>query len=91
MSLSGIPGVIFIADRSFGGTVDTQLAVFVLSTMVYGALVLGVYNIWHLQLDQHRKWMLRAIIWMSEIIVQRVWLFIIATFLPVEGYHTVSR
>jgi len=89
MSVLGIPGVLIITNHAFGGTLDTHLAVFTLSSMVYTALALGAYNIWKLQLDQHRKWMLRAMIWMSEIIVQRIFIFIIAFSLPTNGYYTV--
>ena len=88
MSFVGIPGAIVIVNHSFGGTLDTQTALIVLAPSVYIALALGVYNIWKLQLDQHRKWMLRAMVWMAEIITQRIWLMILALTLP-EGYHTV--
>jgi hypothetical protein len=88
--LVGIPGAIIIVNQSFGGSVDTLLSTFVFVCLVYSALALGTYNIWKLQLDQHRKWMLRAIIWMGVIITQRVWMITLALFLPVGRHQVVS-
>jgi len=89
MALVGIPGAIVITNHSFGGTLDTQMSLVVFASAVYTALGLGVYNIWKLQLDQHRKWMLRAMVWMAEITTQRFWLILLAYLLAEGGYQTV--
>jgi hypothetical protein len=90
MSLVGIPGAVIISNHSLGGTFDTQLAVYAFAGSVYTALALGVYNIWKLQLDQHRKWMLRAMVWMALIITERIWMMGMALLLPTGAYQYVS-
>jgi len=77
------------ANHSFGGTLDTQISIIVFALAVYTALALGVYNVWRLQLDQHRKWMLRAMVWMAAITTQRIWMFVLAISLPKGGYQFI--
>jgi len=89
MAFVGIPGAITISNHSFGGTLDTQVSLVVFASAVYTALALGAYNIWKLQLDQHRKWMLRAMVWMAEITTQRFWMVVLALALPKDAYQTV--
>jgi hypothetical protein len=54
-----------IARIAFGGTLDTQLFVGVLVILTTGSLFLGWVNIKRLQIDQHRKWMLRTWFYVS--------------------------
>ena len=54
-----------IARVSFGGGLDTQLWVGFVAVAVVVAYALAYYNIKRLQIDQHRKWMLRAWFWVS--------------------------
>ena len=54
-----------IARRSFGGKVETQAAVFVLSFLSLTASSLAYYNIKRLQIEQHRAWMLRTMVYVS--------------------------
>ena len=49
-----------IARISFGGSLDTQLWVGVVAIAVMSSTVLAWVNIKRLQIDQHRKWMLRV-------------------------------
>jgi nitric oxide reductase large subunit len=91
LTFAGIPGAATIVNHSFGGTLDTQLSGAVFGSAVYTALALGLYNIWKLQLDQHRKWMLRAMVWMSLIVTSRICLMILIVSLPKGAYQTVRQ
>jgi hypothetical protein len=89
MTLVGIPGGLVVANQSFGGGLDVQLSIFVLGASVFTALGMGVYNIWKLQIDQHRKWMLRAMVWMAAIVTDRIWMGVLAISLPKDGFYAV--
>ena len=65
-------GALIIAPRTFGGDIGTQLGIYVLAVLTYTALSLAWWNIRRLRIDQHRKWMIRAMVWMSQIITLRV-------------------
>jgi hypothetical protein len=54
-----------VARHAFGGSLATQAWVGYLSIISIIALLLAVYNIKRLQIDQHRAWMLRAWAWVS--------------------------
>jgi len=54
-----------IVRRSFGGRVETQAAVFVLSFLSLAASSLAYYNVKRLQIEQHRAWMLRTMVYVS--------------------------
>lgn len=58
-------GALIIAPVAFGGTLSTQLAVGVLVIITTISLLLAWINIKRLQIDQHRKWMLRAWFYVS--------------------------
>jgi uncharacterized membrane protein len=58
-------GALMIAPIAFGGTLSTQLAVGVLVITTSLSLLLAWINIKRLQIDQHRKWMLRAWFYVS--------------------------
>ncbi|CAZ84407.1 unnamed protein product [Tuber melanosporum] len=77
-----------IARRSFGGTVETQAGVFVLSFLTLTSSSLAYYNIKRLQIEQHRAWMLRTMIYMGSIITMRILMIISAISVTVIGsYH----
>lgn len=59
-------GALMIARRSFGGALGTQAAVGLLVIGTTVAIAMAYYNIKRLQIDQHRAWMLRAMIWLGE-------------------------
>jgi len=85
-----IPGALMIMRHSMGGGLDLQAAVVGLSTATLFAIVMAYINIKRLQIDQHRKWVLRAMIWMSLIITARVLMFIFARIISsIGGYNTV--
>lgn len=58
--LAGNVGGLMIARHAAGGGLDTQSMVVLLAIVTTGSLVLALYHIKRLQLDQHRAWMLRA-------------------------------
>lgn len=65
LSLLGTIGVFMIARVAFGGGIDIQVAVGVISIMFLVSLAIAYYNIKKLQLEQHRAWMLRAWFYVS--------------------------
>jgi hypothetical protein len=60
LSLVSTAGALMIARHAFGGGLDVQVAVGVLTIMFLGSLGLAYYNVKRLQLEQHRAWMLRG-------------------------------
>jgi mannitol-specific phosphotransferase system IIBC component len=73
-----------------GGGLDLQAAVIGLSAATLFAIIMAYINIKKLQIDQHRKWVLRAMIWMSLIITARILMFISARVISaIGGYVTV--
>lgn len=84
-------GALMIARRSFGGTLDTQAAVGSLVVLCTVALALGLWNIWKLQIDQHRAWMLRAVFYMGTIITTRIIQSATAAIISrLPGYYQVQ-
>ncbi|CUS14948.1 unnamed protein product [Tuber aestivum] len=76
-----------IARRSFGGTVETQAGVFVLSFLSLTASSLAYYNIKRLQIEQHRAWMLRTMVYMGSIITARIIMIISAISITAVGSY----
>lgn len=70
--LGGVTGAIIITRHAFGGDVSTQAASSATSLATTVAAILAYYNIKRLQIDQHRKWMLRTIFYMASIITVRI-------------------
>ncbi|KAF3933673.1 hypothetical protein ABW19_dt0200247 [Dactylella cylindrospora] len=82
-------GALMIARRAFGGGVETQAAVGVLVIMTTTSMSLAYYNIKKLQIEQHRKWMLRAMFYLGVIITLRIIMVIAATVVDEqESYYT---
>lgn len=92
LSLGNV-GVALFSKISMGGN-DFPLfaAIWLLIIATSGALFLAWYNIRVLQIEEHRKWMLRAMFWMSIIITQRIVLFFSVIWASyVGGYMTVCQ
>jgi hypothetical protein len=53
-------GALMIARHAFGGGLDTQAAVGILSIGCIGSFIISYINIKRLQIEQHRAWMLRG-------------------------------
>jgi uncharacterized membrane protein len=78
-------GALMIARRSFGGLVPTIGGIYTLSFVVIIEVALAYYNIKRLQIDQHRKWMLRAFVTMGSIITVRLIMFPAARIITILG------
>lgn len=68
LSLLGTIGALMIARGSFGGGLDIQAAVGLLSILFIGALVMAYVSIKKLRIDLHRAWMMRAWFYVSPVL-----------------------
>jgi len=91
--LLGAIGGIMLTRRTLGGAFGAQLANVVLGLMTVTSAILAYYNIKRLQIDQHRKWMLRCIFYMASIITDRILNFalvdILFLYLKYQKYFVV--
>jgi hypothetical protein len=80
-----------LGRRSFGGDLSTQTGVVFLGVATLVSAALAYYNIKRLQINQHRKWMLRTWFYAASIITVRIIMIIVAQIISAIGqYHTVS-
>lgn len=63
-----IVGGLMALGASFGGDPAWQAGVTIHSMMVATGLVMAIVNIKRLQIEQHRAWMLRTWIWVSDLV-----------------------
>ncbi|RPA84939.1 hypothetical protein BJ508DRAFT_20308 [Ascobolus immersus RN42] len=68
-----IPGFL-LSPHAFGGHISTASGGITIGVGTLVSLGMAYYNIKLLQIDQHRKWMLRAMVYMSAIITSRMML-----------------
>ena len=66
LSLVATVGAFMIARNAFNGAIDMQVWTFVAGFMFLGSMILALYNIKRLQIEQHRAWMLRAWVYVSS-------------------------
>ncbi|RAL10203.1 uncharacterized protein BO97DRAFT_456823 [Aspergillus homomorphus CBS 101889] len=71
-SFIGMAGVLMIAEHSFGGRLDTQIAIGLATIIFVGSISIAYWNIKRLQIEQHRAWMIRAWVVGGFIITMRV-------------------
>lgn len=71
-------GAIIIAPHAFGGALTTQAGIGLMAILSTVGLFLAIYNIKRMQIDQHRKWMLRTWFYMGSIITLRLIMIITA-------------
>ncbi|KAF8583401.1 hypothetical protein K439DRAFT_1390524 [Ramaria rubella] len=87
----GNVGAIIITRVSMGGhDLSLYSAIIFLSVATTSAMYLAWYNIKLQQIDEHRKWMLRAMFWMGIIVTMRIIMAI--TMLTINytgGYATL--
>ncbi|CAE6525619.1 unnamed protein product [Rhizoctonia solani] len=76
-----------IMRRSFGGDLSIQTAVIVLGTMTLVSALIAWINIKRLQIDQHRKWMLRTWFYAGSIITVRIVMIITAQIVATIGQY----
>lgn len=60
LSLVSTAGIFMFLRNAFGGGIETQTGIGLLSIMFIGSMMLAFINIKKLQIEQHRVWMLRA-------------------------------
>ena len=86
-------GAILILPVSMGGDdFNLYFAIIFLVIGTTGAMYLAWYNIKRQQIDQHRKWMLRAMFWMGIIVTMRIiQVFMMLVTAYHGGYVTVSH
>jgi hypothetical protein len=84
-------GALMIARRAFGGGLDVQAAIGALVVLSTTSLGMAMWNIWRLQIDQHRAWMLRAVFYMGTIITSRVIQFAAANVISRQGNYYQVR
>ncbi|KAK8072136.1 hypothetical protein PG996_005484 [Apiospora saccharicola] len=88
LSLVGIVGALMIARRAFGGGMAAQAITGVMAIAFLGSLLLAVINIKRLQIEEHRKWMLRAWFYAGAIITMRIILIIAVNITaPLGDYY----
>ncbi|KAI0106487.1 hypothetical protein GGR51DRAFT_172309 [Nemania sp. FL0031] len=88
LAVVGTSGALMIARHSAGGGVDVQTLVGLLAILWLGAMALSMINIWRLQIEQHRAWMIRAWAYGAIIITMRIGLFVGALVVSsIGGYY----
>jgi len=83
-------GALMIVRRAFGGDLSTQGAVGVLVIATTAGLFMAYYNIKKLQIEQHRAWMLRTMLYFGTIITTRLIMIISAQILSKIGSYYVT-
>ena len=84
-------GALMIARRSFGGGLDVQTAIGALVILTTTSLGMALWNIWCIQIELHRAWMLRAVFYMGTIITGRIIQAAAASIIsPLSGYFEVQ-
>ncbi|KAI9166505.1 hypothetical protein HJFPF1_02611 [Paramyrothecium foliicola] len=85
LSIASAAGSIMIAPVSFGGSLAIRAWVGLSTIMFLGSLLLAIYNVKKLQLDQHRAWMLRAWFYAGSILTTRLIMIIAAMIISSAG------
>ncbi|KAB5589069.1 MFS-type transporter [Ceratobasidium theobromae] len=86
----GTAAAFAIMRRSFGGDISIQSGVVVLGAVTLASATIAWINIKRLQIDQHRKWMLRTWFYAGSIITVRIVMIITAQIIAAIGqYYTV--
>jgi hypothetical protein len=83
-------GAMMMLRRSFGGNLGFQSTMGLAAILTTTAIVLAVYNIKKLQIDQHRAWMLRAMVYMGFIITFRIIMIISAVIISQIGSYNTT-
>ncbi|KAL0070587.1 hypothetical protein AAF712_002426 [Marasmius tenuissimus] len=86
----GIAFAFVLMRRSYGGDISIQSGILFLGIVTMVSATIAWFNIKKLQIDQHRKWMLRTWFYASSIITLRIVMIITARIISAIGqYHTV--
>ncbi|KAG9125722.1 hypothetical protein FRC07_006463 [Ceratobasidium sp. 392] len=86
----GVATGFVLGRRSFGGDMAVQTATIFLGAVTLLSAAIAYYNIKRLQINEHRKWMLRTWFYAGTIITTRLVMIITAQVLSAIGqYHTL--
>ncbi|KAK1235624.1 hypothetical protein PQX77_001143 [Marasmius sp. AFHP31] len=86
----GVAFALVLMRRSYGGDISIQAGAVALAALSLSSATIAWFNIKKLQIDQHRKWMLRTWFYASSIITLRIVMIITARVISAIGqYHTV--
>jgi uncharacterized membrane protein len=85
----GCVSALVLTKTTFGGDFAVRSSTVLLAIVTIGATVMAYYNIKMLQIDQHRKWILRSMFYMGSVITQRIVLF--ASFILVASSGEYSN
>jgi hypothetical protein len=66
LSIVSMVASLVMADRAFGGGVDLQCYFGLATIMFLGSMLVSLFQIWLVQIEQHRAWMLRAWFYVSR-------------------------
>ncbi|KAH7018622.1 uncharacterized protein B0I36DRAFT_395574 [Microdochium trichocladiopsis] len=91
LSLVSTAAVFMIARDAMGGDPDTQMYIGVLGAVFLIALGLAWWNVKRLQIELHRKWMLRAWVYATSIITLRPIGILGAPILSRTGPYYIAR
>lgn len=84
----GVAGGLMMTSHAFGGGMDIHGAMYVLAILVVGSASLGYYNIKRMQIEEHRKWMLRTAVYLGSIITIRIIMIISAHIISMTGGYS---
>ncbi|KAF8485484.1 hypothetical protein JB92DRAFT_2761044 [Gautieria morchelliformis] len=85
LSLGNIGITLTLPVSMGGGDLSLYAAIVFLVIATTGAMYLAWYNIKRQQIEEHRKWMLRAMFWMGIIVTMRVILVLMIFAVPYRG------
>lgn len=86
-TLANISGLM-IARRAFGGELSTQSGVGMLAIITTIGMSLAYYNVKVLQIEQHRAWMLRTMVYLGVIITTRIIMILAAQITSaIDSYY----
>ncbi|CAE7199216.1 unnamed protein product, partial [Rhizoctonia solani] len=85
----GMASAFAITRRAFGGEMASQTWAMTIGALVLVMVTLAWINIKRLQIDQHRKWMLRTWFYASPIITARIIMIISAKIVSAIGQYYV--
>lgn len=91
LSLVSTAGAFIIAPVSFGGGIEIQVVIGLLSIMFVVSLAISYYNVKRLQLEQHRAWMLRAWFYVCLHIAPGFVLTVLTNMAPQSGSIITCR
>ncbi|CCA71436.1 hypothetical protein PIIN_05375 [Serendipita indica DSM 11827] len=83
--LLGVIGGLMMSRHAFGGDVSSAGGIYALALVTLFSAGMGYYNIKRLQIEQHRKWMLRSVVYMSSIVTMRIIMIISALIVTAIG------